>query len=166
MADRYSNIAHIKVVEGGTDTLTYKKLETGVSLFEKVAWIIARIEYYWLGFTLPATGDGVIMALTTSNNPVALTPEEVAIIDMTKITRIDFGTAANAHVVDYPIIRDFAQLPGGGMIVPPNPLYLAVVGISQAGALTIECRIYYTTIVLKGDEFWELVEARRIISSS
>ncbi len=166
MADRYANVAHIKVVESATGTLTYKKLETGISLFEKVAWVIARIEYYWLAAGYAASGDGVKMGLTTSNNPPALTPDEVAIVDLTKTRRVDMGTAASAIVDVSPIIRDFSQLPGGGLIVPPNPIYLAVIGVNQAAVVTMECRIYYTGVQLKGDEFWELVEARRIISSS
>lgn len=166
MPDKYSNIAHIRVTESAANTLTYRKLETGISLFEKMAWVISRIEYYFLLFTLPATGDAQIMALTTSNNPAALVPEEVAVIDMTKVSRMDMGTAATAAIITYPIIRDFAQLPGGGLIVPPNPLYLATMGVSQPNPEIVDCRIYYTTVLLKGDEFWELVEARRIITST
>lgn len=166
MADKYANVAHIKVVESGTDTLTYKKLETGISLFEKMAWVIARIEYYWLSNVMAASGDGITMGITTSNNPPDLTPDEVAVVDMTREMRGDFGTAATAWIFKYPIIRDFSPLPGGGLIVPPNPLYLAVKGLSQTGALTVEARLFYTAVQLKGDEFWELVEARRMISST
>jgi len=106
------------------------------------------------------------MAVTSSDNPTDLTPDQVAIIDMTKTVRADMGTAATAKLINWPIIRDFSQLPGGGLIVPPNPIYLAVLGVAQPGVQTLDARIYYTAIQLKGDEFWELVEARRIISST
>ena len=166
MADVYANVAHIKVTESGANTLTYKKLETGISLFEKMAWVIARIEYYWLANAMSAAADGLTMAIMTSDNPTDITPDQVAVIDMTQSVRSDFGTAANGWVFDYPIIRDFSQLPGKGLIVPPNPLYLAARGLSQSAAQVLEARIYYTAVQLKGDEFWELVEARRIISST
>lgn len=166
MPDRYANVAHIQVTESAQNTLTYKKLETGISLFEKMAWVISRIEYYWLEATYAVAGDGIIMGITTSNNPSALTPDQVAVIDMTKRKRGDFGTAASGFIHTYPIIRDFSQLPGGGLIVPPNPIYLAVVGVSQGAVVVLDARIYYIAVQLKGDEFWELVEARRIISST
>lgn len=166
MPDRYANVAHIQVTEASINTVAYKKLETGISLFEKMAWVISRIEYYWFAIALAAVGDGVMMGITTSDNPASLVPEQVAVVDMTRIIRVDMGTPANAELMQAPIIRDFSQLPGQGLIVPPNPIYLAVEGIAQPAVLTMDCRIYYTAIQLKGDEFWELVEARRIIFSS
>jgi len=56
-------------------------------------------------------------------------------------------------------------MPGGGLIVPPNPLYLGIKGTGLAAAQAVSCRFWYTTIELTPDEYWELVEARRIISS-
>lgn len=166
MPDKYSNVAHIQVTEPTINTLTYRKLETGIALFEKMAWIISRIEYYWMAPALAVTTDGVEMAITTSNNPAALTPDQVAVIDMSRIVRFDMGTASSGMILTLPMIRDFSELPGRGLIVPPNPIYLAVQGIGQPAVVTMDCRIYYTAIQLKGDEFWELVEARRIISST
>lgn len=167
MADKYSNVAHIQVTESAMNTLTYKKLETGISLFEKMAWVISRIEYFWLGsLAFAAANDGITMGILTSNNPTEITPEQVAVIDMTRQLRADFGTAANGWIFTVPIIRNFSDLPGGGLIVPPNPIYLALEGLNQPAVLTMDVRIYYTAVELKGDEFWELVEARRIISST
>lgn len=166
MADKYANVAHMKVVESAANTLTYKKLETGISLFEKMAWVIARIEYYSIGAGFAAADDGLYMGIFTSNNPSAFSPEQVAIVDMTNLSRVDLGTAASGLLFSVPIIRDFASLPGGGLIVPPNPIYLGVQGVSLSNPTTLEARIYYTAVQLKGDEFWELVEARRIISST
>lgn len=165
MPDIYANVAHIQVTESAANTLTYKKLETGISLFEKMAWIICRIEYFWSA-AYGASADGLIMGLTTSDNPSTLTPDQVAVVDISRRHRSDFGTAANGYIFKYPIMKDFTSLPGKGLIVPPNPLYLAAEGISQTVAQVLDVRLYYTAIELKGDEFWELVQARRIISSS
>lgn len=166
MADQYANVAHIQVTESAINTLTYKKLETGISLFEKMAWVISRIEYYWMALAMAVTGDGIVMGITTSNNPPDLTPDQVAVIDMHKVARIDLGTAGTGMFYSYPIVKSFSELPGGGLIVPPNPIYLATLGVSQPAVTVLDARIYYTTVILKGDEFWELVEARRIISST
>jgi len=166
MPDRYANVAHIQVTESAANTLTYKKLETGISLFEKMAWVISRIEYYWLAFALADANDGLTVGITTSNNPSSLVPEHVAVVDMTRFEMIYLGVPANALLLTAPVIRDFSELPGGGLIVPPNPIYLALEGLSQPAALVMDARIYYTAVQLKGYEFWELVESRRIISST
>lgn len=165
MPDIYANIAHIQVTESANNTLTYKKLETGISLFEKVAWVLVRLEYYWR-LRAPVSAAKVEMGISTSNNPAAIEVDEVAFVDVTMVERLDLGTPGEALIWAYPIIRDFAQLPGGGIIVPPNPLYLAVKGTSQTETMVVDVRMYYTVKQLKGDEFWELVEARRMISST
>ena len=74
------------------------------------------------------------------------------------------GTPANFAFMDIPIVVDFSTLPGGGIIVPPNPLYLAAKGLGLGAAQSVSVRFWYTNIALKPEEYWELVESRRIIS--
>jgi hypothetical protein len=75
------------------------------------------------------------------------------------------GVAAAGMFVMNPYTKDFTSLAGGGILVPPNPLYLAVQGNNLVNAQTVYARLFYTHVELKPDEFWELVEARRIIVS-
>jgi len=167
--DRWANIASIQCVESAANTLTFKKLETGINLFEKRAWVIGRLAFFIGGVSATqfnATGDYLQISLTVSNNMTAIcdfsNPSE---IDFMLIGREDIGTAATGMFLENPRIRDWWGLPGGGLIVPPNPLYLAVKGTGLVAAATVTVRMFYTTIELKPDEYWELVEARRIISS-
>lgn len=166
--DQFANLAVIKVVESAANTLTFKKLETGISLFEKIAWIIQRVEYYSqiLATVFDGTGDKLTVALTSTDQLTSLAFENNALIDHLSIQRSDWGAAATAILQMQPLVKDFTNLSGGGIIVPPNPLYLGAVGSGLLAATTSWCRIYYRTIELTPDQYWELVEARRIISST
>jgi hypothetical protein len=87
------------------------------------------------------------------------------IIDSSRMARLDFGTAASGNFFLQPYIKDFADLPGGGLLVAPAPLYAAVKGVGCAGVTGCQIKLFYTSIELATDEYWQLVESRRIISS-
>jgi hypothetical protein len=167
--DQFANVGHIQVTESAANTLTYKKLETGISLFEKVAWILSRLEYEFIAVRsagLAASGDYIEYGLSTSNNPSTISYDEPAMVDIASMGRVDMGTAGSGHFFFGPHTKDFHGLPGGGLIVPPNPLYAFIKGTSMGAAAVVDVRIFYTVKTLKAEEFWELVEARRIISST
>lgn len=170
--DTFANIAAIECLESAAATLTYKKLETGIAVFEKVAWLISRVEYMnngLLAAVMNGNGDAILMALTVSNLLSTLGDGNLQkaqeILHGLSITRADFGTAANAILSEQPFIYDFSGLPGGGILVPPTAIYLAVQGVGTVSATTGWARIFYTTKSLTTEDYWQLVEARRIISS-
>ena len=165
--DKFANQAVIACTETAINTLTFKKLETGISLFEKVAWIIHRVEYF-LGPTAPIlanANDAIQWALTTTDQLSSIAISNAAVLDILKLEYISLGAAASGLYVSMPIVKDFAQLPSGGLIVPPNPLYLAVQGIVANAVGTVTAKIFYTNLQMSVEDYWELVEARRIISS-
>lgn len=167
--DKFANMAAITVTESGTNTLTFKKLESGISLFEKVAWIIHRIEYLVPAVVFAmfnAGGDTLEFALTATDQIDALSMSNAGLIDYNYLCRIDLGAAASGVFEKVPFITDFTNLPMGGLIVPPNPLYLAAKGTSLTMASTVSARLYFTTYQLTADDYWELVEARRIVSNT
>jgi len=166
--DKFANMAAIGVTETGANTLTFAKLETGISLFEKMAWIINRIEYR----VTPSltdfadSGDLLDMALTVSGTLTSIgTYNEPAILNWYRLIYHESGTPANFAFFESPRIIDLSTLPGGGLIVPPNPLYLAAKGTGLGAAQSVYCRFWYTNLALKPEEYWELVESRRIIST-
>lgn len=166
--DTFANLAVITVTESAANTLTFKKLETGISLFEKLAWVIHRVEYFFdvNATQFNATGDALTIALTATDQIAALTATNQSCLDICEVLRLDWGTAATESTVLRPWVRDFTDLPGGGIIVPPNPLYLAAKGTSLVAASSTTARLYYTNYQLTPDQYWELVESRRIISST
>lgn len=166
--DRFANLAVISVTESAANTLTFKKLETGIALFEKLAWIIHRVEYYLqLDLTqFAASLDEARFGLATTDQITTPTVANQSVLDRMIVRRLDMGTAATGVFVQVPFVKDFTNLPGGGLIVPPNPLYGWVQGAASPAAHAVDMRLFYTNYVLKPEEYWELVEARRIISSS
>jgi len=169
--DLFANMATINCIESAANTLTFKKLETSFGTFEKIAWIVHRIEYFLNSpsTAFNGTDDTVTVAVTTSNTLASLITgtaiTEPAIIDMAAIARWDFGAAASGGLIVKPITRDFTQLPSGGLIIPPAPLFGAIQGSGMASAGLVTIRIYYTIKELATDEYWELVEARRLLTA-
>jgi len=169
MADRYCNLATITITESAANTLTYKKLETGFSLFDKQAWLIQRIEYV-LDERFNASADALDVALMSSNTRTSIadlgTFADTTVIDKVKWVRTDIGTAASGFYYTQPqIVKDFTNLSGGGILMPATPIYGAAQGTSCSAATSNIIKMYFTVIDLKPDEFWELVESRRSITS-
>jgi hypothetical protein len=167
-ADKFANQAVITVVESGANTLTFKKLETGISLFEKMAWLISRIEWFYaspIAALFNGDTDQLLLALTATDQITSLSLTNAAILDMIAIQRLDFGTPANSYSLIRPHVKDLSTLPGGGIICPPNPFYAAAQGVGLASATTSIVKVFYTNYELSADEYWELVESRRIVSS-
>lgn len=170
--DKFANMATISLVESAANTLTFAKLETGIALFEKVAWLISRLEFFLQtrdATNFAASEDAVLWALCASNTMASLaggvTITNPAVIYGQRIKRIDFGAAASGAMYVDPMIVDFSTMPSGGILVPPNPLYGAIQGSAAPAAMSAFIRIYYTNYALSNaDEYWELVESRRVIS--
>lgn len=166
MKDKFVNKAFITVTESAPNTLTFAELATGVSIFEKVAWVIHRLHWFVGSVVLKeliTDTDTVTLGITGNNKMSTITLDDPGVYDMMALICTVSGTPANAFVHTTPIIRDFSTLPGGGIIVPPRPIYIAVIGSGLAAAAVASVRIEYTVMELKADEYWELVEATRIL---
>jgi len=163
--DKYANKLYGTVTETGANTLTYSEIKTNVSIFDKVAWIIHRLEWYLAATELDkllGLGDSITMALTASDKAAALALNDASVIDLMTINHKDL-TAVGFSDYPTPFIRDFSGLPGGGLIVSPRPLYLAAKGVSLASAVTAQCRGFFTVLELSADEYLELVDFYRIV---
>ena len=164
--DEYSNKAYGTVTESAQATLTFSEIQTNVNIFSKIAWIINRLEWYIPPATqalLLAGGDYIEMALTASNNLTSLALNAPAVVDIL-LYRLDaFGTPASLKTTLWPLIRSFENLPGGGLIVAPRPLYVAVLATSIATPATIEVRIHFRQIELAPADYLELIDFYRIV---
>jgi len=164
--DVYTNKFYGAVTESAASTLTFAEIPTNVSVFEKQAWVLSRLEWYLRSSDydyLISVADGINLALTNSNSMTSLALNNPGVIDTMRVG-IKFATAVGFEFVSAPIIRDFSGLPGGGVIIAPRPLYVAIQGVSIASACYAEVRGYFTTKTLSGDEYLELVDFYRIVS--
>lgn len=163
--DQYANKFYGKVVESAANTLTFAEIQTNVDVFSKKAWILHKLEWYFGANAinnLDAADDIFQAALVSSNKMSSLTLNDAGVIDLFEL-QINYITGVGfAHAV-MPIARDFTAMPGGGIIVAPRPLYVAVKGTSLAGVITAEVRGHFTALDLNADEYLELVDFYRIV---
>jgi len=166
--DTFANVAAIQVTETAANTQTSAKFAFPFSIMDKMALIVSRVEFDFVNLmtALTASGDRMTLALTAAATVVnIMNPADPLIIDSAKISRYDLGVAASGFFLRQPFVKDYSNLPGGGLLLAPSPLYAMVEGASAAVACQASFRIYYTYIELSTDEYWQLVESRRIISS-
>lgn len=163
---QYTAQAILQVTETGANTLTFDKLETGVSVYDKVGWVITRAEWRLSGSTLAlfnGTGDILTTGLAASNNSSTIADNDPAFYVVRKWLRLDFGTAASASIFSPIYVDDYSTLPGGGLLVLPNPLYIAAQGSGLTGASTVTCRIFFQSVDLGPDDYTNLVQARQLL---
>ena len=73
------------------------------------------------------------------------------------------GTGKNFQTLTWPLVRDFSNMPGQGILVAPSPLYGFVEGVAMPGACYMYIKLFYTYVELSTDEYWQLIESRRIV---
>ncbi len=159
--DIYSNILYNEVNESAANTITFEEIKMGLNLFDKVALLISRIEWYqWWRF-LAATTDEISFGLSSSDGWSVPTPKENSIIGYHTMTVTDYGTAGNNRIWHEPMVDDYSTLPGKGILITPTPLFSWVRGQNLGSAGTIRLRVYFTVVKLKPEEYLELLETRQ-----
>jgi len=163
--DRYANQGYVTVVPV-LNTLSFNELATFVSIFEKKAFLINRVEY---SFTLAALNefdteaDFVTFGLSTSNIFPVAGLNVAAIFDYNMLSLNLAAAGVSSHLISSPFVKDFSTLPGGGTLVPARPIFIWMLSGGFAAAGECAARIFFTVIDLKADEYWELVEATRLL---
>jgi len=163
--DQFANKFFGEVVESAANTLTFAEIQTNVDVFSKKAWVLHKLEWYFgangLNY-LDAADDVIQAALCSTNKMSSLALDDAGVIDLLEL-QTNFITGVGFALEKLPIARSFSDMPGGGLIIAPRPLYLAVKGTSLAGAVTMSCRGYFTAMDLNADEYLELVDFYRIV---
>lgn len=166
---QYCAQAVIGVTESGANTLTFAKLETGLSVYDKVGWVLNRVEWrpsLTAYSQFNSSGDSLTLALTASSNLSGLSDGDPAIYAIQRFLRVDLGTPASGAVIPIGEEDDYSTFPGGGILVLPNPLYLAALGSGLAAATTSIVRIWYTAIDMADADYFNLVQGRQILINS
>ena len=162
--EKYVNRAFGQVVESGANTLTFSQINTGISLFSKLAWLIHRLMWHSSARDeMTASSDYMQMALTVSNKMVGLNLNDPAVVNLWEQHVVLNGAAATMTHYTSPHAISFTDLPGKGLLIPATPLFIAAEGVSLTNAQTISVLIFYTMVELKTEDYWELVEATRMV---
>lgn len=164
--DKFANIAALLVNETVAGTTAYGKFAFPFSILDKVGLLINRIEYSFSSLNqLDTSTDSVWAALIAANSIADITDiTNPLIVDNTRLQRIDLGVAASGFFIQLPYIKDFSSMPGGGILVAPAPLSIAVKSDGAGGVMGVAVKVFYTYMELSTEEYWELVESRRIIT--
>lgn len=163
--DQFANKFYGKVIESAANTLTFAEIQTNVDVFAKKAWILNKLEWYLNGSmtgVMNSNGDAVKLALCSSNKAAALSLSDAGVIDLLEY-KMELATSVGLFIKAEPLQREFNNMPGGGLIIAPRPLYIAVQGSGCASAVTVEARGYFTALDLSADEYLELVDFYRIV---
>lgn len=166
--DVYANIAFLRVTESAPNTLTFAQLQMANTLMtEKAALIIHRIDWWVDGmFLTDANGDTAAFGLSLSDRILSLVdPSAPELLAWHQFTMVYTGVPANASIFQQPIMEDFTSLPGGGLLVPADRIYVGVKGGSLTAVSSAICRFFYTVKPLDTSDYWELIEARRIMTT-
>lgn len=166
MSDKYANLAGVNLTQTGANTDTFVKFNFPYSIQDKIALLISRVEYNFSAWSSLNSADdwlgaGLCLAGTLT---AAMNAEDPLIIDYVRSMRADFGAAASGQLVEMPFVKDLSTLPGGGILVPPVPLYAYVASSGLAAAAGCQIRFYFTWMTLAESDYWQLVESRRLIS--
>ena len=162
--DKYANIINVTVTETAANTLTFQEIEVGFSMFERVGLLIHRVEYAPEDAaynSLISSGDTLKCALTASNTIDTINPSERAAIDTIRWHAKDVGTVADLMVYQIPAVKDFSNLPMGGILIAPRPLYVGAEATGFSAAISVQVRLYFTVVSMADSDYFELLESRR-----
>lgn len=156
--DRFRNVLSAEVISSAANTLTFAEVQTGASLGTRLGLIIDAIDFYPTKaamLEMTTDGDAIKMAWTTSDQVTDLDDEaDSRIIDLARIQRHDFGTAASAAHVVLPVHREFTP----PLIVAAPKMFVAVHTAGLASAATLRSRMAFRFINLSPQEYLEIAE--------
>lgn len=158
--DQFANVAYGSVTLSAANTLTFAQMQFAVGLFQGVGLLVHRL--LWMPTAnavreLVAATDSMIFALTTSNRLASLSsPRDPSIICIRHLV----GIAAATETYQLPIVEDYCRLPGGGKLVPANPIFLGSVSGGFAAAFQVELTMEFTFVELSDKDYLELIQAQ------
>jgi hypothetical protein len=162
--DQFSQRMYFYCTQAIANTLTFSAISLSTVL-QYAALILHRIEYtFYIGLLGDPT-DTIEIALTGSNSLVSLQPNQSQVYDYNSWYREELGANLNNDLLVYKnnVMKDWCNLPGGGMLVPLQDIYLAVNSAGLGAVTQAFAVLEYTVKELKGDEWLELVQRLRVM---
>jgi len=164
--DQYSQIGYISVTQSAANTLTFNGISIMTSFLSNSAMILHEV-LYQVGpndvALMTATQDAIYVGVTGADNITTVLLNDPEVYDMRYIHRHDMGAAASGALITGPIITDFTDMPGGGVLVPADRIYGFVDSTGLASAITVEMRFRFTILELSAQEYLELAQALRVL---
>ena len=163
MKDLFSNRAIARNTMSAANTLTFKQVQFAVGIFQGVAIVIHKVNYFLekaiTGAIMEAT-DQMFMGLTVSNQTADISMDNIEVVDLHIISVIPHGTAASAELIYSPLVSDFTGLPSGGMLLPANPIFVALQTDGFVSPAVVDCETIFTFKQLTDKDYIELMQSR------
>jgi len=163
--DIFIQFGYLSVTQSAADTLTFSDgLNVGIGLFQNGAIVIHKVDWEISPTTytaLSADADRIVCALCGDNKLTDLDMDNTSIYDKVGISRKE-DTAIGYKIVNLNFHHDYSTLPGGGLIIPADRLYLAVYSSGTGIANVVRTRIYFTLRTLSAADYLELAQSLRV----
>lgn len=169
LMDEFTAKVVVSITQDTANTLKYTKIETGVSIYDSVGWVLVRADYRLGTATVGhfnGTSDRLTCALVSSSIPTAISDDDPALYDLQTWQRSDFGTAASGFLHDMLASHDFSTMPGGGLLMLPNPLYVAIESSGLADVAQCIITVYFKQVQLSPPDYTNLIQARQLLIST
>jgi len=161
--DVFVNRALQRITMSAANTLTLQQVNFAVGIFQGVAIVLHRIKYY-VGSTAwretSGSTDSFQVGMTVSGQLADIAMTQAEVVDMHEITGVAAGTPANLLLPVLPILSDLTGLPGSGLLVAANPIYVAADSSGLTTAFTVDVEILFTFIELSDADYIELIQSR------
>lgn len=160
LKDLYVNRAYADVTMSAANTVTFEQLNFAVGVFQGVALKLIQVRYYPLKAAVQeivAAADILHFGLTLRDDLANLDPTSLSVIDVQNLMLTEARTA-ESNLVNEPLISDFSNLPGGGLLLPANPIYAAAHSAGFAAAAQVRFLLYYVFVQLTDRESIELLQ--------
>mgnify|MGYP001200953855 CR=1 FL=1 len=155
--DLYANRCFASITMSAANVVTFQQIIFGVGTFQGIALVIHKIWWFPISTTIAeivAAADKLFLALTARDDLTSLDPTNQAVYAAKQI----LPPGAPVEPVVTPLESNFCDLPSGGLIVPANPIYLAMSSAGFANPGTCKICMLYTFKELSDKENLEVLQ--------
>lgn len=168
-ADLYPNIIVRTAELSGAGAVVCTSFDFGFNILDRIGIALRRVEYHlptgtWQANSLDQLRFGLCTRDLSSLGADVFPDDGPELIDYNKL-EYQLISTANGTAFAWqlsPVTKDWSTLPGGGILVPPRPLYLFINSdAGVAGTPAITSWVYFTVVNLTDAQYLELIQTRQ-----
>lgn len=161
--DMYTQVMSAEgAISAAATTGTINKLDTAYNTKDKIGLVVQRIEWYLQNIDADYSNADLSrwgLSFLSVQPSGGFEPEDAGLIDYNQVECIRFG-AGGADFFHYPIVKDYSNLLGGGVLCHPAHMYFWTYNeTALAAGIVVFMRMYYHKIDLNDDDYRDLWEA-------
>lgn len=159
--DVYVNRVIDTLTMSGANAITFGQIRFGMGVFAGVAIVVHRVEFHFPAATIDeliAAADWVQVGLVNRDDLAVVDPTSLNVLVVAGIQTVVVGAVVGINHLLTPLTVDLTGTPGGGLIVPSNPLYLCLDTSGFVSAAVVHMVLYYTFKTLTDKDYIELVQ--------